>query len=65
MLYTLACPPPHGPPLLAVEVKGESNLLNTCRKIKTKPKNYGKTQKIKGGPGKMKRILVLKNFFYF
>jgi len=45
MLYTLACPPPHGPPPLSVEVKGESNLLNTCRKIKIKGKNYGKTQK--------------------
>jgi len=47
------------------EVKGESNLPNTRRKIIFKPKKYGEIQNKKGGPGKMKRISVLKNFFYF
>jgi len=62
MLYTRANPrPPTGRRLSG----SQRETLNTGRKLKTKPKNFRKSPKNKGGPGEMKRISVLKNFFCF
>ena len=40
-------------------------MQNVLWQIKVKRKKYRALRKNKGGPGKMKRVLVLKKIFYF